>query len=86
MPDNINMVVVDDVGGLLVCNAIQIGDSGKEDEAVEEDVNVNDSRPPAARSPQSRDCRETKEEVRKRPMMGPHQETSEWSGPQIMCL
>jgi hypothetical protein len=54
MPDNINVVVVDDIGGLLVCNAIQIGDGSEEDEAVEEDVNVNDSKPPVAGSQQDR--------------------------------
>jgi hypothetical protein len=56
---NVNMVAVDDVEELRVCNAIRI----EEDEAVEEDDNV--SKPPAARSTQGqgRDWQEAEFEV-----------------------
>jgi hypothetical protein len=43
-------------------------------------------KPPAAGSPQSRDCPEAEEEGQKWPM-GPHQEASGWLGPhRSVCL
>jgi hypothetical protein len=65
---NINAVVVDDVEELRVCNAIQIADDGEDDDGddgVHEETvtTVTDSRPPAARKPQTRDWQEVEYEV-----------------------
>jgi hypothetical protein len=70
MPDNVNVVAVDD---------IKAEDKAEGDVKEDAVTTMTDSRPPAARSQQGLSG------TKKWPM-GPHQETSGWSGPQISVL